>query len=42
MRCELSNQTVFRIERIVGKPITKGMDKTFNEILDRYVRDFSN
>ena len=36
MNAKLSDQLIFRIEKLYGKPISRGIDKVLNEILDNY------
>ncbi|AFS83140.1 hypothetical protein [Candidatus Nitrosopumilus sediminis] len=36
MNCILSDNTVFRIQKITGKPISRGFEKAILEILDDY------
>ena len=36
MNAKLTDETVFRIEKLCGKPISRGLDKVLNEIFDNY------
>jgi hypothetical protein len=36
MNVIISDKTVFRIQKLANKPISRGFDKTINEIFDEY------
>lgn len=36
MQPNVTFETIFRIERITGKPLRRGFDTILNEILDEY------
>ena len=38
MQANLTDETVFRLEKLVKRPISRGLDKTINEVLDNFER----
>ena len=34
MKAELTDNTVYRLQRLSGRPISKGVDKILNQVLD--------
>lgn len=36
MNAIISNETVFRIQKLLNKPLSRGFDKAISEILDSY------
>lgn len=36
MQPSISYQTIFRLQKLTGKPLRRGFDTTLNEILDDY------
>ena len=42
MNAFLRSETVFRIQKITGKPISRGLDKAITEILDEFEKLISS